>query len=296
VDREVNKRAIENLILAGACDSFDANRQQMSVVYTTMVDDVARRKKTGMSGQMSLFDLVSEEEKQDYAIRFPNLPEFSKEELLSYEKSVLGIYLSGHPLDEYLPKLKKNTTNNAVDFTREEESELVVKDGDQVIVGGLIAAIQTKFTKYNQQMAFVTLEDLTGSVEVIVFSRQYERYRELIENDAKVFIVGRAQVEEEKNGQIICDRIIPFDDMPKKIWLQFADKEAFRQQERLLCGILREHAGNDEVCVFLQQEKVYKSLGKRYEVHASSQLFAQLSEAVGEKNIKVVEKSIEKPV
>jgi DNA polymerase-3 subunit alpha len=268
----------------------------MSVVYATMVDDVARRKKTGMSGQISLFDLVSEEEKQDYTIRYPNLPEFAKEELLGYEKEVLGIYLSGHPLDAYLQKMAKNTTGNAADFMREEDSgEITVKEGQQVVVGGMIAACQVKFTKTNKQMAFVTLEDLTGSVEVIVFPRQFELYRQFLTEDAKVFVVGKASVEDEQNGKIICDRIVPFDDMPKKIWLQFSDKEAFRKQERTLYGILREHAGNDEIYVYLHEEKVYKSLGKRYEVHASPQLFAQLSEVVGEKNIKVVEKNIEKP-
>jgi DNA polymerase-3 subunit alpha len=296
VDRDVNKRAIENLIKAGACDSFGVNRQQMSVVYATIVDDVARRKKTGMSGQISLFDLVSEEEKQDYTIRYPNLPEFPKEELLGYEKEVLGIYLSGHPLDAYLQKMAKNTTGNAADFMREEDSgEIAVKDDEKVVVGGMIAACQTKFTKTNKQMAFVTLEDLTGSVEVIVFPRQFELYREFLAEDAKVFVVGKASVEDEQNGKIICDRIVPFEDMPKKIWLQFADKEAFQRQERSLYGILREHAGNDEVYVCLQKEKLYKSLGKRYEVHTSPQLFAQLAEVVGEKNIKVVEKNIEKP-
>jgi DNA polymerase-3 subunit alpha len=297
VDRDVNKRAIENLIFAGACDSFDANRHQMSVVYTTMVDDVARRKKSGMSGQMSLFDLVSEEEKKDYAIRYPDLPEFPRGELLANEKEVLGIYLSGHPLDEYIQKMKANTTGHAADFVRDEQTgEVAVKDNSTVVVGGMIAAKSLKFTRKNQQMAFLTLEDLTGSVEVIVFPRQFENYRRYIEDDAKVFIVGKVTVEDEKDGKIICDRIIPFDDLPKEVWLQFEDMESYGKNSAALIEILKKNpGGTDEVCIYIKSEKKFKKLGRAYAINADLQMIEMLKAFVGEKNLKLIEKNIEKP-
>jgi DNA polymerase-3 subunit alpha len=297
VDRDVNKRAIENLIKAGACDGFDANRRQMSVVYTTIVDDVMHRKKSDMSGQMSLFDFASEEEKKDFTIRYPALPEFSKEELLGYEKEVLGIYLSGHPLDDYLQKMKKNTTANAADFIRDEDSgKIAVADKQMVIVGGMVAVKTNKFTRNNKQMAFLTLEDLTGSVEVIVFPQPFERYRQCMEEDSKIFVVGRATVEEEQNGKIICERIVPFDDMPKQLWLQFSTVEDFRERESALYELLGSASGTDEVVVYIQSKKVYKKLDRSHAVCANLQLLKQLGEFIGEKNVKLVEKSIEKPV
>jgi DNA polymerase-3 subunit alpha len=297
VERDLNKRSIENLILAGACDSFEANRHQMYVVYSTIVDDVVRRKKSGLSGQMSLFDLVSEEEKKNYSIRYPDLEEFPREELLGYEKEVLGIYLSGHPLDEYLHKMKQNTTVLACDFSREEETgKIGVKDNETVVVGGMIAAKSLKFTRNNQQMAFITLEDLTGSVEVIVFPRQFERYRQYIEDDAKIYIAGKVTVEEEQDGKVICDRIIPFDDMPKEVWIQFADKESYSRRERELFDLIRKNSGGmDEVCIYIKSEKKYKKLGRANAVNADSRMLEQLYSFIGEKNVKLVEKNIEKP-
>jgi DNA polymerase-3 subunit alpha len=297
VDRDLNKRAIENLIKAGACDSFGANRHQMSVVYPTLVDDVARQKKTGLAGQMSLFDLVSEEEKQEYTVRYPDLPEYPKEELLGYEKEVLGIYLSGHPLDDYLTRMRENTTANACDFVREEGAEAIaVADKAMVVVGGIISVLNPKFTRKNQQMAFLTLEDLTGSVEVIVFPRQFERYRQCLEQDAKIFVVGRASVEEEQDGRIVCERIVPFGDLPKQVWLQFPTMEDFGVRERGLYELLRSFGGNDEVIVYIQGEKRFKKLDRSHSVSVNLQLLEQLGEFIGEKNVKVVEKNIEKPV
>jgi DNA polymerase-3 subunit alpha len=297
MDRDLNKRAIENLILAGACDSFDANRHQMSVVYATMVDDVMHRKKSGMSGQISLFDLVSEEEKKDYEIKYPDLPEFNREELLNYEKEVLGIYLSGHPLDEYISKMEENTTAHAADFLLDEQTGKVsVRDGSTVVVGGMIAAKSLKFTRNNKQMAFLTLEDLTGSVEVIVFPNQFERYRRYIEDDAKIYIVGKATVEEEQAGKIICDRIISFDDLPKEVWLQFPDRDTYGKRSGELMTLLKQNVGGaDEIVVYIKSERKFKKFGKGYAVNADLRMLELLYAFVGEKNVKLIEKNIEKP-
>ena len=294
VQRDINKRAIENLIKAGACDGLDGNRHQMSIVYTSMVDDVVRRKKTGLEGQMSLFDFVGEEDKKDYEVHYPNVEEFPKEVLLGFEKEVLGIYLSGHPLEDYLGKMKKNVTANAADFVREEESGAIrVTDNMHVVVGGMIAAKTVKYTRNNQAMAFLTVEDLTGSVEIIVFPKDYERYNRFLNDEEKIFVVGHATVEEEQDGKVICERIVPFDDTRKELWLQFPTKSDFAEKEQQVYDILRDSDGNDEVVIYISDVKAFKRLPRNLAVGINSVLLARLTEFLGEKNVKVVEKGIE---
>lgn len=294
VQRDINKRAIENLIKAGACDGLDGNRHQMSIVYASIVDDVVRRKKTGLEGQMSLFDFVGEEDKKDYEVHYPNVEEFPKEVLLGFEKEVLGIYLSGHPLEDYLGKMKKNVTANAADFVREEESGTIrVTDNMHVVVGGMIAAKTVKYTRNNQAMAFLTVEDLTGSVEIIVFPKDYERYNRFLNEEEKIFVVGHATVEEEQDGKVICERIVPFDDTRKELWLQFPTKSDFSAKEQQVYEILRDSDGNDEVVIYISDVKAFKRLPRNRAVGTNSVLLARLTEFLGEKNVKVVEKGIE---
>ena len=292
---DMSKRAIENLIKAGACDSLDGNRHQMTLVYAAIADDVTKKKKSGLEGQMSLFDLVSDEEKKHYEIQYPKVEEFSKEELLSYEKEVLGIYLSGHPLEAYVDKMKKNVTAHAVDFLRDEESgAIIAADNAHVVVGGMLSAKTIKYTRNEKVMAFFTLEDLTGSVEIILFPRDYETYGKYLEEDAKLFVVGRATVEEEQNGKIICERIVPFEDTAKTLWLQFSDKEDYGAKEQELLALLRDSDGMDEVCIYVSNAKVMKRLGPRWNVRADQELVSKLKNFLGEKNVVLKEKSIEK--
>ncbi len=293
-DRDVNKRAVENLIKAGACDSLDGTRKQMVAVYGTIIDQSAQQKKSGMSGQMSLFDLVSEEEKREYSIKYPPVGEFDKEVLLGFEKEVLGIYLSGHPLEEYTAKMKKNTTVYATDFIRDEETGTIkVSDNAHVVVGGLIAGKTVKFTKKNKAMAFIEVEDLTGTVEVIVFPKDYEKYQHFLNVDGKIFVVGHASVEDEQNGKIICERIVPFEETKRELWLQFATKEDFSGKEQKLYDILRSSDGGDEVVIYIASPKALKRLGANFTVMADSGLVEQLNLFLGEKNVKCVEKNIE---
>ena len=190
----MNKRTVENLIKAGACDSLDGNRQQMMLVFNALIDNLNADKKKSLEGQMSLFDLVSEEEKKAYEVQYPDVGEYSKEIKLGFEKEVLGIYLSGHPLEEYEEKWRKNITAVTTDFLIEEESgEVKVRDNQQVVIGGMITERTIKYTKNNKTMAFLTVEDLFGTVEVIVFPRDYEKYHDRMNEDEKVFIrEGRA--------------------------------------------------------------------------------------------------------
>ena len=214
--------------------------------------------------------------------------------MLGFEKEVLGIYLSGHPLEKYMQKLQKNITANAIDFMREEEAQTVkVADNAHVVIGGLIANKTVKFTKTNKAMAFLELEDLTGTVEVIVFPKDYEKYQQFMTLDEKIFVVGRATVEDEQNGKLICERIVPFSDTRKALWLQFADMEEYKQKESELFALLRSSDGMDEVVIYLTGTKQVKKLGQNYSVLADERLIGDLYSFLGENNVKVVEKNIE---
>jgi DNA polymerase-3 subunit alpha len=294
IDFGVNKRAVENLIKSGACDCLEGTRMQMAEVYAPMIDRAALDKKTTLSGQMSLFDLVSEEEKREYDVKLPPIGEYDRETLLFNEKEVLGIYLSGHPLEEYTEKLEKNITNTAVDFLRDEETGAVrVAVDAHVVVGGMISEKTVKFTRANKAMAYVDVEDLTGTVSVVVFPKQYERYQQFLAKDEKIFVIGRADVGDEQDGKIICERIVPFSDTRKELWLQFTNLEAYQEKEDELRSIISDSDGMDEVVLYLAEERLVKRLGAKNAVRAEGELLDKLFILLGKDNVKVVEKNIE---
>lgn len=292
--REVNKRAIENLIKSGACDCLDGNRQQMTLIYGVMMDQLNNDRKKSMAGQVSLFDLVSDEEKKNYEIAYPDVPEYKKEILLGFEKEVLGIYLSGHPLEEYEEKWRKNISKVTSDFVYEEETqEIKVKDNEQVIIGGIITERTIKYTKQNRVMAFLTIEDLLGTVEVVVFPQTYEKYHTLLNEDEKVFVFGRVNLEDQKNGKVICERIVSFEDTRKELWLQFETKEEYEAKEAELFSMLRDSDGKDGVVIYISSIKAMKRLPNSQSIRVNSEIVNNLTNFLGKKNVKVVEKSIE---
>ena len=175
----------------------------------------------------------------------------------------------------------------------EETGKTKVSDNEKVIVGGMITDKTIKYTKNNKTMAFLTLEDLLGTVEVIVFPRDYERYHTYLNVDEKIFVSGHANVEEDKNGKIICEKIYGFDDTKKELWMQFATKEEYQQMEQKLFQMLLSSDGNDQVVIYLSKEKAIKRLANNRNVHIEPQLLENLRECFGEGNVKVVEKPIE---
>ncbi|MBS5063329.1 MAG: DNA polymerase III subunit alpha [Hungatella hathewayi] len=294
-NKEVNKRTLENFIKAGALDTLPGNRRQKLLIAPDILDQKNKEKKTGMEGQMSLFDFAGEEDKESFQISMPNVEEFSKEDLLAFEKEILGIYISGHPMEAYEQSWRANITAMATDFIVDEETESAkVRDGAQVIIGGMITGKTVKTTKTNKMMAFVTVEDLVGSVEVLVFPRDYDKYREMLIPDAKVFIQGRASIGDDPVGKVICERVIPFEKLPRQVWIQFADKEAYTAQEAGVMDCLKMSEGSDSVIIYLAKEKAKKVLPANWNVSGGPELVVALSEIVGEKNVKVVEKTIEK--
>lgn len=291
--KEVNKRTVESFIKAGAFDSLEGNRRQLMQVYNSVLDKVNEDKKKSITGQMSLFDLVPEEEKSAYEISLPNVEEYSREELLAFEKEVLGIYVSGHPLEEYEEKWRKSITALTRDFVPDEEGKTAVADNEAVIIGGMITNITIKPTKNGKTMAFLTLEDLVGTVEVIVFPNIFERQRYMIQSDAKVFIKGKVSLGDDEQGKVICDRIIEFSKVPRELWVQFQDKEAYLKREKELCSLLEGSDGNDTVIIYCKTEKAKKILPERWRVNADKGLVKRIGLEFGENNVKVVEKNIE---
>ena len=290
----LNKRTIENLIKAGALDTLGGTRKQFMSIYVQIVDHVTQEKKNSMVGQMTLFDLVSEDQKEEFQIRMPDVGEYSKETLLAFEKEVLGIYVSGHPLEAYEEKWKKSISATTADFQLDEETgHTKVHDGAKEIIGGMITEKTIKHTKTNQMMAFITVEDLLGTVEVVVFPRDYEKNRDYLEVDSKVFVRGRVSEEDDKPSKMICEKIIPFERTKKELWIQFPDKATFLDEEQIVYGYLADSDGNDEVVIYCAKERAVKKLPKNRNIGINEQILSRLMNHFGEKRVKVVEKPIE---
>lgn len=328
---DANKKTIENFIKSGAFDGFEGNRRQQMLVYQQILDDVIRNEKSSLSGQMSIFDFVSEEERASYDIKMPDVSEYSKKEMLAFEKEVLGIYVSGHPLDEYMDMWKKYTTAKASDFEPDEEelqpalpvsgikvnlalymntpkgeagyvpeyaagagagsgadgSTGGVRDGETVTIGGIITDKTVKSTKTNQLMAFVTVEDLYGSVEVIVFPGSYADNRAKLEVDQKVFIKGKVSIESDERGKLILGSIMTFDEVPRKCWIQFEDIAKYKENEQRLYDIIGSFSGRDSVVIYCRKENQMKKLPAKYNICISDDISVLLAEAFGEQNIRI---------
>lgn len=288
---QVNKRAVENFIKAGALDCLEGNRHQKTIVYQQIMDSVNQEKKHTMVGQMSLFDIVSEDVKKDFEISMPNVPEFEKEQLLAYEKEVLGIYLSGHPLEKYRAMMDKIISARTTDFQPDEETGLPkVTDGEKVIIGGMITDKTIKYTKTNKIMAFLTVEDLVGTVEVVVFPRDYDRNQDMMEVEKRVFLQGRVSAEDDKASKLMLEKVRPFDDIPRELWIQFKDKEEYSQKEQELFKEILQSPGKSSVVIFLRDVKAMKKLPVSFQVKLEDSWIAHMSEKYGASNVKIVER------
>ncbi len=287
-EKDVNKRAIENFIKSGAFDSFGGTRKQLMSVYVQIMDHIHQDKKNNMAGQISLFDLVSEEEKEEYDIKLPPVGEYSKEMKLAFEKEVLGIYVSGHPLEEYQAIWQKTITNTTADFMLDTDTgQIKAVDGQQATLGGMVSEKKIKYTKNDQVMAFITLEDLVGSIEVIVFPKTYEKYSKKLEEDTKIFVKGRISAEEDRDGKLICESIQEFDEIVKRIWIKFPTKESYEAEEANLLQMLADSDGRDGVSIFIEQPKSMKALPPNRNVNADRELLTKLSARFGEENVKI---------
>ncbi len=288
-DKEVNKKAIENFIKAGAFDSLPGTRKQFMSAYVQIMERIIHDRKNNMAGQISLFDIVDESQKEEFEVKLPDVGEYSKEMLLAFEKEVLGVYISGHPLEEQEELWRKGITNTTADFMLDEETGAArVKDQAVVTIGGMIADKKIKYTKNDKVMSFLQVEDLVGSVEVIVFPRDYEKYSAKLMEENKVFIRGRVSVEEEKDGKLICERITAFDEIPKKLWVRFPTMESYEKAQEELFSLMADSDGRDGVVIYVEDKKVMKTLPPNKNVNADETLLEKLSGRFGKDNIKIV--------
>ena len=293
--KEVNKRTVENFIKSGAFDSLKGTRKQHMMIYIQIMDQVNQEKKYSLAGQMTLFDIVDEEQKKEFEITLPDVGEYQKETMLAFEKEVLGVYISGHPLEEYEEKWRKNISATTLDFQLDEETGRTrVHDGAKEIVGGMITSRTIKYTKTNKTMAFITIEDLMGTVEVVIFPRDYEKNQQYLQEDNKVFVKGRVSEEDDNASKLICEEVIPFEQTKREMWIQYADKSAFLADEKHLYQMLADSEGTDEVVIYCKAERAVKRLPRNMSIKIEPGIFSRLTNYFGESRVKVVEKPIEK--
>ena len=293
-NKEVNKRTLESFIKSGALDTLPGTRKQKLIVSGDLLESKAREKKTVMEGQLSFFDLAPEEEKKNFQITFPNVGEYDKQTLLAFEKETIGIYVSGHPMEEYRELWEKNVTAKTSDFVVDEDGKTVVEDNSNVVIGGMITSKKVKTTKTNQLMAFITIEDLVGTVEVLVFPKIYEKNRPSFTEENKVFVRGRASIGDDPVGKLICEEVIPFTDIPNELWLQFENQAFYESHIDDVMAALRDSDGKDRVIMYLKEERKMRRLSENWAVLAGPDLLGRLYRILGEKNVKVVQKVIEK--
>jgi DNA polymerase-3 subunit alpha len=294
---DLNKRTIESLIKAGAFDSLGGTRKQYMYAYKTILDSVTQLRRRTIEGQINLFDFGEETGVDNLEEQLPEVGEYPEDALLTYEKEVLGIYISGHPLGHYEEEWRKNVSATSLDFQLVEED--VVKDsplvdGQKVIIGGIVAAKTIKTTRNNQLMAFVTLEDLYGTIEVIIFPRDYESYKDWLNEDEKLYVGGRVTVGEDEQSKLVCEKIIPFNQVPEALWLQFDNHSKYQELEHKLYSLFKQYEGDEQIYIYLSEEKAIKQLKTIYSITIGHGVLVELRSLLGKENVKVRKKQVEK--
>lgn len=291
--KEINKRTMESLIKSGALDSLKGNRRQKMTMYVKVLDSVNEEKKHAITGQMSLFDFVGEEDKAAMDIPYPDVEEYDTQTLLAMEKEVLGVYVSGHPLKDYEALWEKSITNTCADFLPDENMEYEhIEDRQECVVGGIIQSKTVKLTRNNTMMAFLTLEDMLGSVEVIVFPRDYDRVRNMLVEDEKVFIKGRVAIEEDKGAKIILTRLKSFDDVSSDVYIRFKDKNEYMDNIDKVGEVISTSDGKDRIIVVCTKENEMKILPHSMSLKADEETISRLKELLGNNNVGVKQGSV----
>lgn len=288
--KEINKRSLESLVKAGALDSFNGNRRQKLFIIPELIDRKSKDSKA-ISGQMSLFDFGTDVQKDTFRVRLPELEEFSKADLLSFEKDMVGVYISGHPLDDYMEEIKAKTNACTLDFILDEESnETKLEDNASVSVGGIINSVSVKMTKTGQNMAFVVLEDIFSSIELVLFPKIFDKYRALLNEYEKVLVKGRASFGADENGKLIVDTLVKLGDKSCELWVQYKNKDSYDEDIANLLFDLGSEQGEAPVFIYLKEDKMKKCLGDNWKVNINDALVQRLKDRLGEANIKIVEK------
>jgi len=289
----LNKKGLEALIKSGALDGLLGTRREKMAVYEQVLDSVSHEKHSKMAGQLSLFDIATQEDLSALEVKMPVLGEFDMETKLAFEKEMIGIYLSGHPLYDYQDFLRGICNTNSMDFVYdEEEGRVNVRSDMNYVLGGIAAGVNVKLTRNNQRMAFITLEDLVGNIEVIVFPRDFEKFKNVIEEGRKYIISGKASLEENADAKLIAGKIIPFEEIPREVWLQFENKAKLEEIEPKLNEIFINNKGNAKVMLYCREEKQVKQVNTVKGMSYAESVIALLKEKLGEENVKIVTKMI----
>ncbi|MCT4593708.1 MAG: DNA polymerase III subunit alpha [Anaeromicrobium sp.] len=283
---QINKRAIESLIRAGAFDNLDANRAQLLAVYEKAIESAQQDRKRNIQGQFSMFQSFDDVMKESINFSYPNLAEFPQKVLLSMEKEMVGLYVSGHPLSTYEEKIKEVTSSNILNLNNSIEYGKL--DGKKVRLAGIIQGRQNKITRNNQIMSFLTLEDLTASMEVLVFPKVYSKYEELIYEDNIVIIDGRLNYKEDEEPKLIADKIRVLTNETigsKKLYLKVSDKDDPKIEE--LKDVLRKYKGEDPVIIYMEKEKKSLRANKNLWISMKEELLIELRKLLGEESVKI---------
>lgn len=289
LEGELNTRCIESLIKAGAFDSLGGHRSQYMSVYKKIYNGLGQIKKRNLEGQMSLFEM-SEDNAENHNDELPDYPEYSQKELLSNEKEVLGIYISGHPLSEYESILKRNITATSLDFVTDEESTSKIYDSQAVTVGGIISSISVKFTKNNKTMAFVTIEDLNGSIEIVVFPDSYNVYSKMLVEDNVIIVTGRASISEDQEPKVICENVKTYESLSetnKTLWLKIPSGSKITPDDIL--NIIDGSKGKIPVIIYLEEKKQKLILTDKNWINLNNVIIERLQLILGEKSVVVKE-------
>lgn len=288
---DINRRCLDSFVKSGALDTFEGNRRQKSILIPELLDKKNKEKK-GIAGQISLFDLGDENLNTKLKIDLPNVEEYPRQELLTLEKEALGVYVSGHPLEEYLEVIRKKADVRSSDFMlREDKSESVLEDNARVVIGGMISAVNVKSTRNLQTMAFLTLEDMFGSIEVVVFPKVYEKYRKNLGIDKKVLIYGKVNLVEEEDAKLLADTIEVLELKSDELWLQFKNRKEYDEMIGELLTVFATFEGRDEIIIYLKEERAKKSLGENWKIDSKSEIFNYLIKKLGDANVKLVTKA-----
>jgi DNA polymerase-3 subunit alpha len=303
----INKRATESLIKAGAFDCFKIFRSRLLAVYERVLDSIGNQRKRNIDGQISLFGNEDNSVIDTPTIKYPEIKEFDKKYLLAMEKEMTGLYITGHPLDEYAQSLKLQTTIRIekilLSHSQVLEDEALgdsidsglmtsasVYDGERVVIGGIIAEVSRKVTRNNTIMAFLKLEDLSGIIEVIVFPKTLEKVNALIKEDSLVVVRGRVSIKEDELPKLICEEIQPLEKLnSSKIYIRVQDNEKARAVNKLLKTILEPFKGETPIYIFSEKERQNFRLSKDLWVSLDGDIISTLSGYFGDENIKVVD-------
>lgn len=305
-DESVNKKCIESLIKAGAFEEFEQTRATLLASFENIVDAIQSGKKKGFEGQVTMFDLGSEEEKEElneikYA--FEEHPELPNKELLSLEKEMLGIYISGHPLEKLRQQIEKQATINAMQLRSIDEqmksslesidTEVLkqagtqkYKDGQMIKYAGIITSIKKKYTKNNKIMAFITVEDLYGTAEIIAFENAYIKSGKSLVEENIVMVEGRLSIREDDATTIIANEIKDFGEQKQKLLLLDITNSSEEEKDKLR-GALRYFNGdknNINVQIKIEEEK--KPCGQ---IYLTADILQILKDIIGEEQAQLIE-------